>query len=54
VVRFLPFVLAWLQPEAAAPADLVVSGDPLSLDPDRLLELKAETTIVDGKVAFRR
>ena len=36
-------------------ADLVVaSGDPLSVPPDRLLDLRAEITIVDGKVAFRR
>ncbi len=36
-------------------ADLVVvSGDPLSVSPDRLLDLRAEITIVDGKVAFRR
>ena len=36
-------------------ADLVVvSGDPLSLPPDRLLDLRADITIVDGKIAFRR
>jgi predicted amidohydrolase YtcJ len=36
-------------------ADLVVvSGDPLSISPDRLLDLRAEITIVDGKIAFRR
>jgi predicted amidohydrolase YtcJ len=36
-------------------ADLVVvSGDPLSVSPDRLLDLRAEITVVDGKIAFRR
>jgi predicted amidohydrolase YtcJ len=41
--------------EAGKLADLVVvSGDPLSVSPDRLRDLRAELTIVDGKVAFRR
>jgi predicted amidohydrolase YtcJ len=36
-------------------ADLsVVSEDPLSLSPDRLLELRCEMTVVDGKIAYRR
>jgi hypothetical protein len=36
-------------------ADLVaVSGDPLTVSPDRLMDLRAEMTIVDGKIAFRR
>jgi predicted amidohydrolase YtcJ len=36
-------------------ADLVVvSLDPLSVSPDRLLDLRAEITVVDGKIAFRR
>jgi hypothetical protein len=36
-------------------ADLVVvSGDPLTLLPERLLDLKVDLTIVDGRVAFRR
>jgi predicted amidohydrolase YtcJ len=36
-------------------ADLVVvSGDPLSVGPDRLLDLRAEITVVDGKVRFQR
>jgi len=36
-------------------ADLVaVSGDPLTVSPDRLLDLRAEMTIVDGKIVFRR
>jgi hypothetical protein len=36
-------------------ADLVVvSKDPLGVSADQLLELRAEMTIVDGKIAFRR
>ncbi|HEY7697999.1 MAG TPA: amidohydrolase family protein, partial [Vicinamibacteria bacterium] len=36
-------------------ADLVVvSGDPLSVPPERILDLRAEMTVIDGKVAFRR
>ena len=36
-------------------ADLVaVSGDPLTVSPDRLMDLRAEMTIVDGKIAFHR
>jgi hypothetical protein len=36
-------------------ADLsVVSEDPLSLSPDRLLDLHCEMTVVDGKIAYRR
>jgi hypothetical protein len=36
-------------------ADLVVvSEDPSSVSPDRLLDLRCEMTIVDGKIAFRR
>jgi predicted amidohydrolase YtcJ len=36
-------------------ADLVVvSEDPLKVTPDRILELRCEMTVVDGKVAFRR
>lgn len=36
-------------------ADLVaVSGDPLTVSPDRIMDLRAEMTIVDGKIAFRR
>ena len=41
--------------EAGKLADLVVvSEDPLSLSADRLLDLKAEMTIVDGKIAYRQ
>jgi predicted amidohydrolase YtcJ len=36
-------------------ADLVVvSEDPLKVTPDRILDLRCEMTVVDGKVAFRR
>jgi len=36
-------------------ADLVVlSGDPLTVPPERLLELRADITVVDGKIAYRR
>jgi predicted amidohydrolase YtcJ len=36
-------------------ADLVVvSEDPLSLSPDRLLDLQTVMTVIDGKIAFRR
>jgi hypothetical protein len=41
--------------EAGKLADLVVvSEDPLSVSPDRLLDLRADLTVVDGKIAFRR
>jgi hypothetical protein len=41
--------------EAGKLADLVVvSQDPLSVPPDRLSDLRAELTVVDGKIAFRR
>ncbi len=33
---------------------VVVSEDPLSVPPDRLLDLRCEMTVVDGKIAFRR
>jgi predicted amidohydrolase YtcJ len=36
-------------------ADLVVvSADPLKVAPDRILDLKAEMTVIDGKIAFQR
>ncbi len=35
-------------------ADLVVvSEDPLNISPDRLLELRCEMTVVDGRIAYR-
>ena len=36
-------------------ADMVVlSGDPLSVSPDQLMSIKADMTIVDGKVVYER
>ena len=36
-------------------ADMVVlSGDPLSVSPDQLMSIKADLTIVDGKVVYER
>ncbi len=36
-------------------ADMVVlSGDPLSVSPDQLMSIKADITIVDGKVVYER
>lgn len=41
--------------EAGKLADLVVvSEDPLSVLPDRILDLRAEVAVIDGKIAFRR
>jgi predicted amidohydrolase YtcJ len=33
---------------------VVVSEDPLSVSPDRILDLRCEMTVVDGKIAYRR
>jgi predicted amidohydrolase YtcJ len=36
-------------------ADLIVlSEDPLTIPPDKIKDIKVDTTIVDGKIAFAR